>query len=281
MSAEPDSAPPQRRCAVLGSPIAHSRSPALHRAAYTALGLSWRYDALEVTAEELPAFVESLGPEWRGLSLTMPLKVAAIPLCSMVDAQAARVGAVNTMVRYDGGGWQGFNTDIGGCVDVLQNAGVARAETALIVGAGATAASALAALAELGVSRVEVLARSVERAAALVSLGQRFDIAVQVSELGAAVEPGGPPDRGGVDVVVSTIPASAQAAYAADLAHRSRVILDVVYDPVATPLLVAAERAGAAGVGGLELLLRQAVRQVELMTGVAVAPIDAMSDALH
>ncbi len=281
MSAEPDSAPPQRRCAVLGSPIAHSRSPALHRAAYAALGLSWRYDAIEVTAEELPDFVESLGPEWRGLSLTMPLKAAAIPLCSMVDAQAARVGAVNTLVRSDEGGWQGFNTDIGGCVDVLQNAGVARAETALIVGAGATAASALAALAELDASRVEVLARSVERAGALVSLGRGFDITVEVSELGAAATPDGPTGGNRVDVLVSTIPAAAQTTYADDLARRSSVVLDVVYDPVSTPLLVAAERAGAVGIGGLELLLRQAARQVVLMTGAAEAPIGAMHDALR
>ncbi len=266
---------------MLGSPITHSRSPALHRAAYAALGLSWRYDALEVTADDLPDLVNGLGAEWRGLSLTMPLKSVAMSLCSTVEAQAARVGAVNTMVRSDDGGWQGYNTDIGGCVDALHNAGLGRVDSAVIVGAGATAASALAALADLGASQVEVLARSVVRAEHLVPLGQRLGITVKVSELGVASASDGPPGRGRVDVLVSTIPARAQEDLADELAQRSGLVLDVVYDPSSTPLLVAAERSGAVGIPGLELLLRQAVRQVVLMTGVANAPVDAMYDALH
>ncbi len=275
MPADPGDAGPQQRCAVLGSPISHSRSPALHRAAYAALGLPWQYDAREVTADQLPEFVRGLGVEWRGLSLTMPLKLAAGVLCATVEPAAAQVGAVNTMVRGEDRQWCGYNTDIGGCVDALRAAGVDRVDSAVIVGAGATARSALAAVADLGARRAQVLARSVERAGGLVTLGRELGVEVAVSRLG---DPG---RQDPVDVLVSTIPAAAQNTYAAEVAGRAPVILDVVYDPPLTPLLLAAQRRGAVGIPGLELLLHQAGRQVVLMTGVADAPVEAMRDVLR
>ncbi len=260
---------------MLGSPIGHSRSPALHRAAYAALGLPWEYVAQEVTADQLPDFVHGLGAEWRGLSLTMPLKLAAVALCSSVEPSAEQVGAVNTMVRSDDGRWCGYNTDIGGCIDALSAVGVDRVDSALIVGAGATARSALAAVAALGARRARVLARSVERAADMAALGRDLGVEVAVFALSEA----GGSDQ--VDVVVSTIPAAAQTTCADDLAGRARVFLDVIYEPPLTPLLLAAERRGAVGIPGLELLLHQAARQVTLMTGVAEAPVEAMRAALR
>ena len=128
------------RCAVLGDPISHSLSPLLHRTAYDALGLSWQYDARQVSASELVGFVGGLGPEWRGLSLTMPLKQVAVPLCESVEALAARLDAVNTMVRTQSG-WSGHNTDVGGCVDALRAAGLRSVERGIVVGSGATAGS--------------------------------------------------------------------------------------------------------------------------------------------
>ncbi len=138
-----------RRAAVLGSPIAHSLSPVLHRAGYLDLGLEWRYDAIEVTQESLAAFVAGCGPEWAGLSLTMPLKRAVLPLLDTRAALVDVVGAANTVVFGAGGERAGHNTDVAGIVAALRGIDAA-AGPALVLGGGATAASALAALAELG-----------------------------------------------------------------------------------------------------------------------------------
>ena len=267
-----------RRCGVLGSPIGHSLSPVLHRAAYAALGLPWEYDAYEVTADGLAAFVSGLDADWRGLSLTMPLKQVAGALCAYVEPLAARLQAVNTMIRADDGTWSGHNTDVGGLRDALTGSGsttVTTVRSAVLVGAGATAGSALAAVTELGAERVTVLARSPERAAVMVALGRDLGVHVAVASLAEV----GSLDAG-ADVLISTIPASAQADLAADLARQADVVMDVVYEPRVTPLLSAAAVRGAVVVPGLELLLYQAARQVVLMTGVPEAPIEAMRAAL-
>jgi shikimate dehydrogenase len=263
------------RCAVLGDPISHSLSPLLHRTAYDALGLSWQYDARQVSASELVGFVGGLGPEWRGLSLTMPLKQVAVPLCESVEALAARLDAVNTMVRTQSG-WSGHNTDVGGCVDALRAAGLRSVERGIVVGSGATAGSVLAALAELGARQVVLLARSPEPARRLVDLGGDLGMDVEPKPLDAR-----PADA--ADVLISTIPASAQHEHAASwaaLVGPAGLVFDVVYEPRETPLLAAATRQGATTVPGTELLLHQAARQVQLMTGVDVAPIAAMRAAL-
>lgn len=264
------------RCGVLGDPIRHSLSPLLHRAAYAALGLDWTYDAHRVSADELAGFVAGLDPHWRGLSLTMPLKQVAGQLCTDVEPVAAQLRAVNTMVRTDAG-WRGANTDVGGCVDAVRAAGLDTMLRGLVVGAGATAASALAAMADLGAREALVLARSTARAEWLVPLGA--ELGVEVTTRGLDEPEEGPNDEG-ADLLVSTIPASAQPAYADRLGTSARMVFDVVYDPPMTPLLRAAAVAGARVVPGLDLLLYQAARQVVLMTGVDEAPIDAMRHAL-
>lgn len=264
-----------RRCGIIGSPVAHSLSPALHRAAYRALGLNWDYVAAEVTAEQLLSFLVGLAPQWRGLSVTMPLKRPILGWCDEVDHLGMAVQAVNTVLIEPDGRRLGYNTDATGLLAALQQAGVRAAASLTIVGGGATAASALAAGAELGCRTATVLVRSPEGAAgaSLIDLGERLGISVQVLGLASA---GG---QIAADLLVSTIPAAAQPPYVAGLVTRADTVFDVVYSPWVTPLLAAAERAQRRTVHGFELLLHQAGRQVELMTGVAAAPLAAMRTA--
>ncbi len=272
----------------MGHPVDHSLSPVLHAAAYDALGLDdWGYSAADVTAEQLPAVLAALGPEWGGLSLTMPLKQAVIPLLSTCAPLAAAVGAVNTVLPAPGTmpapgeslRWHGENTDVAGVVGALREAGAGSPTTAAILGGGATAASALAALAELGVAAPVVHVRSPLRAAALADIADRVGIEVDVAPWERA-------DRAvGADVVVSTVPAGAADALADALGRpgtstkRPGLLLDAVYDPWPTALARAWERRGGAVAGGHALLLHQAGEQVRLMTG-RPAPLDAMRTAL-
>lgn len=268
MSADADFS--RRRCGVIGSPVVHSLSPVLHCAAYRSLGLPWGYDAHDVSVEQLPGFVGSLSRQWRGLSVTMPLKRSVVSLCDWLEPVAVEVTAVNTVVFEADGTRCGYNTDITGFERALRGHGHATVESAVVVGAGATAASALAALRHLKADSVTVLARSAERATALEEVGRRLDIAVRVCsfESMGSVPP--------ADVVISTIPANGQQPYADRLAAMAPVIFDVIYAPWQTPLLRSAEAAGRGSIRGFDLLLHQAGRQVELMTGVAAAPLDDM-----
>lgn len=263
-----------RRAAVLGSPIAHSLSPVLHRAAYRALGLDWSYDAIECDERALARLLGNLDDSWAGLSLTMPLKRAVLPLLDEVSPAAAEVGAANTVV-LDGGRRAGFNTDVSGMVDALNEAGVTRVRSAVVLGAGATAGSAVAALHRMGLSEVAVAARTPARAGDLRTVADRLEmrLALHRWEGLAGLLP--------TDVLVSTVPAGAADAVAAipDLPARCHAVFDVVYDPWPTALAAAAYEAGSHVVPGFSLLLHQAARQVELMTGFAQAPLEAMRAA--
>lgn len=260
----------RRRCAVLGSPISHSLSPVLHLAAYHELGVDWDYEAVEVSAEELPRFVAQLPPEWRGLSLTMPLKSTVIDLCDRVESRGRLLGSVNTVIFEQDGSLVGHNTDVPGFVRALADAGVRGLDTAIVIGSGATAASALAAAAELGVHRVTVAARSMERAHRLAGLAEPLNLKIRfvgLAEL-ARLSP--------ADLLVSTIPSSGQGAIASRVGTLGGCVFDVSYDPASTPILAAAREAGVSTIPGFDLLLYQAARQVELMVGVAEAPVEAM-----
>lgn len=146
------------RAAVLGSPIAHSLSPVLHNAAYRALGLDdWEYGRFELDEAGLPDFLAGLAPgTWAGFSLTMPLKRAVIPLLDEVSETALAVDAVNTLVFEADGRRTGDNTDVLGLVAALRERGIERVPSAAVLGAGATASSALAALARLGAEQITV-----------------------------------------------------------------------------------------------------------------------------
>ena len=264
------------RAAVLGSPIAHSLSPVLHRAGYAAAGLAgWQYDAHEVDAAGLAGFVGGLGEEWRGLSLTMPLKEVAAEVATTVDEVARRAGAVNTLVRRDDGGWDATNTDVVGVVRALAPHLPEGATRALVLGAGATARSAVLALAELGVTTLTVRARDTARAADLLAWALDLGDGIRNGSVAAL----GPWVTTRDDVVVSTLPGSAGEAAAAGVpAHHAGVLLDVVYAGWPTPLAVAASAAGMTVVSGLDMLVHQAAEQFRLFTGHE-APVEVMAAA--
>lgn len=282
--------PGSRRAGVVGSPVEHSLSPVLHRAAYTALGLAgWSYDRVEVPAGGLAAHVRSLGPEWVGLSVTMPGKEEALALADEASPEAVLAGAANTLVRR-GQGWYADNTDIAGLATALQReldrtaAGPPR--RALVLGGGATARSAVLALRRLGAVEITLLVRDrvrPETAAMLARLRQHPGPASPLVRTGRLAD-GVPLDGAAAQVVVGTLPGSAPAP---DL-HLptddapAPVLLDAAYAPWPSALARAvADRSGGrvAVVRGTAMLLHQAVGQVQLMTG-RTAPLAAMADAL-
>ncbi|MDT0471651.1 shikimate dehydrogenase [Streptomyces sp. DSM 41014] len=270
----PTRATDARRAAVLGSPIAHSLSPVLHRAAYDELGLTdWSYDLFDVDEAALPGFVEGLGPEWAGLSLTMPLKRAVIPLLDTVSETAASVEAVNTLVLTDDGRRVGDNTDIPGMVAALRERGIEQVDSAAILGAGATASSALAALARICAGEVVAYVRSADRAAEMRQWGERLDVEVRTADWADAA------DALHAPLVVATTPAGATDALAAAVPERPATLFDVLYEPWPTALAARWSAYGGAVVSGLDLLVHQAVLQVEQMTGRSPAPVEAMRKA--
>ena len=262
--------------AVLGSPIAHSLSPRLHQAAYDALGLAgWTYRAVECTEARLLETLRGLEAEGlAGASLTMPLKRAVLPMLTRVERLAADVGAANT-VLFGGvpGEWWGANTDVPGLVSVLTAAGVRRSCTALVLGAGATAASAVAALAQLKPSSVTVAARRPAAGDDVASVARRFGVEADVRSWDEA------PALLGADIVVSTVPAGAADGLAALVPDRVGLLVDVVYAPWPTSLAQAWVAAGGRATGGHALLVEQAAEQVRLMTGQE-PPLAAMYAAL-
>ncbi|MGC9668573.1 shikimate dehydrogenase [Planosporangium sp. 12N6] len=262
-----------RRAAVLGKPIAHSLSPVIHNAGYAAAGLAgWRYTAIECGESELPDLVAGLSPEWAGLSLTMPLKEAALTVADAVSPVAAAVGAANTLVRGERG-WYADNTDAPGIVDALAAAGVRTATRVAVLGAGGTARAALAAAADLGAD-VTVYARRPAAIAELEPVADALGVTLTGASWDAAAGCADAP------VVISTVPRGVADGLAGAVRWRPSVVLfDALYDPWPTPLAAAAARAGCPVVSGLDLLLAQAVRQFESFTGVS-APVEPMRAAL-
>lgn len=263
-----------KRAAVLGSPIVHSLSPALHRAAYAKLGLDWTYDALECDERQLPEVVDALDETWAGLSLTMPLKRTVLPLLDDVSELVSTVGAANTVV-VDGAHRRGENTDVGGMTDALQANAVAGVRTAAVLGAGATACSTLAALDELDVRQVDVFVRDPARTSDVMDVAERLGVSVRVRPLAEL------PAGLSVDLLVSALPSGAADGIADVIVRAGEcpAVLDVCYDPWPTRLAAAAADAGCAVVGGFDLLLHQAIRQVALMTGRNDVPLEAMRAA--
>ncbi|MCX5598282.1 shikimate dehydrogenase [Streptomyces phaeochromogenes] len=262
------------RAAVLGSPIAHSLSPVLHRAAYEELGLDdWSYDRFEVDEAALPGFVGKLGPEWAGLSLTMPLKRAVIPLLDEISETASAVEAVNTVVFTEDGRRLGDNTDVPGMVAALRERGIEQVDSAAILGAGATASSALAALARICTGEVVAYVRSQARAAEMRQWGERLDVEVRTEDWADAEHALRAP------LVIATTPAGTTDVLSSVVPERPATLFDVLYDPWPTALAARWSAYGGAVVSGLDLLVHQAVLQVEQMTGRVPAPLDAMRTA--
>ena len=251
-----------RRLAVLGSPISHSKSPALHRAAYARLGLDWEYTAIEMDGERLAPFIDERDASWRGLSLTMPLKQDVLPLLDGVDELARLTGAANTVLFGDDGARRGFNTDVGGIVRTLREAGIERIERGILVGGGATAASALAAMAELGAVQASVLVRRPDAGKHLVELGAALGVDVRPGAIAALA------DATRADLVVSTVPGGTELGVTASEALvRNAALLDVAYSPWPTTLAAQWLAAGGPVVHGLGMLLHQALLQVRIFVG--------------
>jgi shikimate dehydrogenase len=269
MSALADS---DTKLAVLGMPIAHSKSPQLHAAAYEVLGLQWVYQRHEIDEATLAGFVKSRDSSWRGLSLTMPLKQAIQPHLDRVDRIGELTGAVNTVLFEWGGDTvhrSGFNTDVPGIVRALRAVGVERVRHVQVLGGGATAASAIVAASELGAESVLVSVRAPERAAGLVPLAASVGLAVEVAPFDA------PRDDDATGLVVSTLPGGADAPLAFSAALRARVpLLDVAYEPWPTRLGQAWADAGGVVLGGLAMLVHQALLQVRIfVAGDPFAPL--------
>ena len=276
-----------RRAAVLGSPIAHSLSPVLHRAAYRELGLPWTYEAVECDAARLPDVLARLDSSFVGCSLTMPLKRAVLPLLREVSDLAAAIGAVNTITAHptdpatnmpDAGGrasrdWSGDNTDAPGMVAALRAVLPAPPDGVAILGAGGTAAAALAAAASLGLSQADVVVRDRSRAGEVLAAADRLGVRVRL------VDWPGLPALDRAQLVVATVPAGASDLIAQHWSPRpDQVVFDVVYEPWPTMLATRAAEAGARVVGGLELLVQQAALQVQRWSG-RPGPVEVMRAA--
>jgi shikimate dehydrogenase len=250
-----------RRCAVLGSPIGHSLSPALHRAAYAQLGLNWTYDRVELDEQRLPSFVRGLDASWRGLSLTMPLKVAVLEL-GQVDELARLAGAGNTLI-LEGDECRVYNTDVGGLIWAVGQVATSPLQRVTILGAGATSRAALIAATQLGARLVTVVARTPARAEALRALSNELGVKLEIRSWSSEL-----PDA---DLVVSAVVSGAADNVAPAVAGSAPLIVDIIYDPWPTVLATAAQRAGCTVVSGLDFLIGQALLQIELMTGRTVA----------
>lgn len=259
----------ERRLAVLGQPVAHSKSPALHRAAYGVLGLDWDYSAVELAAAALPQFVDSLDMSWRGLSLTMPHKQVVLPLLDDVEELVEATGAANTLLIDDSGARRGFNTDVQGIVGALTEVGVASVHRALIVGSGATAASAIAAAAQLGADEILLAARSPEKIAQLRPLAERLGLTMaeaRLGELSAVADD--------VQAVLSTLPPGAADELELPAALPVRAaLLDVAYGAGDTALAARWTAAGGRVATGLHMLYHQAVEQVRIFVTGGRGPL--------
>lgn len=272
------------RLAVLGSPIAHSHSPALHAAAYSVLGRDWTYSRVEVDEGRLCEYITSRDETWRGLSLTMPLKRAVLPFLTAVDTLASDLGVVNT-VLFAQEGLYGFNTDVEGIIRALAANGATRVSCVQIIGAGATAASALVAAAAMGARNVEVYARDTAKAKWLQVIADRFTVQLRICPMlsleYSEMIPG---------VVVSTLPgAAAEGLRVREEMRRTSVLLDAAYDPWPSPLALAWHQVGGRVVSGIGMLIHQALIQIRIfVTGDPLMPLEnepavleAMFRALH
>ncbi|PWC08006.1 shikimate dehydrogenase [Mycetocola zhujimingii] len=252
----------RERLAVFGSPIAHSKSPSLHRTAYELLGLDWEYSSRNVSVTDLATTVAGLDNGWRGLSLTMPLKQAAFELADTRDAMATLTGAVNTLrfVGDDGARTSfGYNTDVSGITRALASVGITEAPHVHILGGGATAASAVVAAAELGALSVTVLARNPAKSLPLIDLGKRAGLAVDIRTFDTLDDVPRP------ELVVSTLPGRTPLPvnYPTQVLSSS-ALLDVAYDPWPSELAARWTDAGGVVANGLSMLAHQALIQVRI-----------------
>jgi shikimate dehydrogenase len=266
-----------RLAGVMGWPISHSLSPAMHNAAYAAVGLNWHYTLLPVAPERLPDAVRGLAPlNFAGCNVTIPHKQAILPLLQRVTPAAAAIGAVNTVVVESDGTLTGHNTDVYGFLHALDDAGLELAgQTALVLGAGGGARAVAYGLLSRG-ARLQLLARTQDRA-----IGLATDMALHIP--GAQIEVlRQPPAR--ADLIVNCTPLgmwpnTEDSPLPAGLQlDAATTVMDLVYRPLETRLLAQARAAGGRAIGGLDMLIYQGAAAFELWTGQP-APVGVMRAA--
>lgn len=246
--------------AVLGTPISHSLSPALYRAAFSELGIVGDYEAIDCSKDEVSDVVSRLRQHHiQALSITMPLKEAIIPLLEKIDSNAQLLNAVNCVSFHDGMAI-GHNTDGDGCCDALEEQGgaVINESTAVVLGAGGTARSVALALGRRG-AHVVIVNRTAENAASLC-----HRLSADIASHGGDVRVGGHGDIRTAKIVVNTTSVgmnSIETPVPSEVLHAGLTVLDAVYQPMVTTLLAEAEKAGATTVDGLWMLIQQARRQ--------------------
>lgn len=252
------------RCAVLGSPISHSLSPAMHRAAYRELGLDWQYQAVEVGAGGLAHFLARTDENWRGFSVTAPLKHEAAAVAVSQTADVQRLGVANTLVRSHAG-WAASNTDVPGAIAALHAVGVESLESVRIYGAGATATSFAYVASKLGARTLDLRVRNPEKAQETARFAESSGLVVEINPIAT-------PAAHTVDLVVTTVPVVALSGMEHGITATAHSVFEVVYDPWPTPTMVSAQADGVPLVTGIDLLAHQAVLQITAMTGELIDP---------
>lgn len=247
------------RCAVLGQPIAHSLSPAMHRAAYRQFGLSWEYEAIEVAEGGLADFLAQVDETWQGFSVTAPLKGEAAQIADVRSAVVEQLGVANTLIPGNSG-WIASNTDVPGALSALHARGIDAIESVRILGAGATATSLVLVAQTLGARTVELCVRNRDRAVELVEFAEKLGLRVNVAAIDAT------PNQM-VDLLVNTVPAFALAGNESAFVKSARSVFEAVYDPWPTNLMNAAQAQDVPLVTGIDLLAHQATLQLTAMTG--------------
>jgi shikimate dehydrogenase len=265
---------PINRFGVIGHPVAHSKSPLLHRAAFGALGLPLSYDLCDVAPGGLSAFISGLSQEWGGFSVTMPHKVDALELSDDVDLIARVTNAVNTLVLRRSADGQivnisGYNTDVHGIVASFADADATRARHAAVIGSGATSASAIFALAEMGVEHVSILARNIDKAQDLLSVASEVGLSFSAHTLDQMRT------LDAIDVALCALPGDVELSLAALPRTHGAVLLDVAYEPWPSARGAEWEAVGGFAISGLRMLAHQAVIQDRLfINGDASVPLE-------
>ncbi|GAA1218128.1 shikimate dehydrogenase [Rhodoglobus aureus] len=271
----PPVASDRSKLAVLGSPIAHSLSPAIHRAAYATLGFDWQYDAVELSGDALPAFLSALDGRWRGLSLTMPLKRDVVPLLDWTDPLVELVGGANTVVMSDDG-LRGYNTDVEGAMRSFLDAGLSSLESVWILGAGATASSLLVASIRMGAQNIEIFARTPAKAEPLKELGGSLGASVVVRQWKEAALSVEIPS-----VIISTVPGGAMDLHFDESVRTAAALFDVAYDPWPSEVAKSWMAVGGTVISGHDLLINQAIAQVRIFAaGTPDVPLAREADAI-
>ena len=279
---------------VLGDPVRHSLSPLMHNAALGAMGLDWAYLALPTPAADLATVVRGLeAVQCRGLNVTIPHKQAVANLCHTLSPLAERLGAVNTLVPLQDGGWHGTNTDVEGFCAPLRREGRSwRGTRAVVLGCGGSARAVVAGLVDLGCSRIDLAGRRAHALEACLAdcrswapqlhalnwSGDGAELRTALAEADLLV------NTTPVGMASSDNPSAAQACPLSgselDSLRSESCVYDIIYTPRPTQLLQSTATRGCRSLDGLEMLVEQGATALRLWSGRSDVPVDVMRQAL-